>query len=307
MKLTCITGIFTLVGLTLVSPSSASISPVWMKSESTPVNPFTGENVYYTLTQTAIHNAGQIAWNGCAAVTSSQGEPYCPRSAAEAEEVYSNLLAEHFLPLSVASGLFVESEVDNIVNFALGAKAQGNNVPTTIDHTKVTINDVYKCGPNEWGSMSIKQWPQFTAGPGWADNTAPNTKKCLNLGGHQGYGDTFAPMTMKNMACSDSMYLICRDSQQSGTSHSGAVTVVNKDMTTTNVDIVRAAFDFKYKPVAIMDDEIVVTDAPGAETNNILRNIGISVLVIVSLLLVCCFLSICTNSLTRSRSFDSDF
>ena len=163
MKL--IAGISTLVGLAVAGPSARTgmpISPVWMKSFVTPTDSFGRGKFYYTLTETEIPNAGSIAWNTCGDVSGMFGEPYCPNTAAEAEEVYSNLLVEHFMPLSKAAGEFVDEEVDNIVTFALGGKAlayQGRPVPSpTIDHTTLALNDgsandVYRCGLKPSGSI----------------------------------------------------------------------------------------------------------------------------------------------------------
>jgi len=182
-----IVGVSTLVGLTVARPplkdspsgrSYHSVSPVWMKSSLTP-----GIR-YYTLARYETPSAGEHAWDVCSMVAGSQGEPYCPGSAAEAEEVYSNLLAEHFMPVSVAAGHFNASEVGKIQPFALGVKAQPGYPATTIDqntmnypvidHTTLvlndgSVNDVYKCGPMasgppNFGGFSTQQWNPW--GPG---------------------------------------------------------------------------------------------------------------------------------------------
>jgi len=302
MKL--IAGISTLIALAAATPSGrtgAPITPVWMKSLLSWPHPNTGP-YYYTLTETAIPNAGSIAWNACAGVGGMFGEPFCPDSAATAEEVYSNLLAEHFMPLSVAAGEFQFEEVDRIHNFALGARAQVYSsgptvIPSTIDHTTLTLadasaNDVYKCGTNQFGGKSIFQWNEFAAppptGPGWTDATAPDTKGCLNLGGHQGYNETWAPMTMKNMPCTSSMYLICRSMEPSGTTHSGAVTVVKKDMNTVNVEIVKAAFNAAYNsefvtpaPVTVAPVSLDGGEGPAKSGGNQMKIIIAAVVIIV--------------------------
>lgn len=304
MKL--IAGISTLIGLTLADPirpsgrTGAPISPVWMRSTTVP-NLATGAfTSYYSLSEVKVPNAGDIAWTVCGEVGGFGAEPFCPASAAEAEEVYTNLLAEHFMPLSVAAGEFDVSERDQVQPFAIGIKAY-NNVPSTIDHTTLTqfdasVNDVYKCGPLAWGGVSFNQFSAFSVpaatGPGWTDATAPDTKACLNLGGHQGFNDTFAPMTMTNMPCTTSMYVICMaDSKvDGGMSHNGLVTVVTKDMNTANVEIVKQAFDSKYDGSYVEPTSPPVIDPvtePVEETpNNMMRNIGIVVVVLVIIAVV---------------------
>ena len=174
-------------------------------------------------------------------------------------------------------------------------------VPSTIDHTTLaqydgSVNDVYKCGPLAWGGVSFLQFSAFSVppatGPGWTDATAPDTKACLNLGGHQGFNDTFAPMTMTNMPCTTSMYIICSAPLMvdGAVSHNGLITVVTKDMNTTNVEIVKQAFNSKYdgsyvEPTSgpIVDP---VTEPVEETTNNMGRNIGIVVVVLVLIAVV---------------------
>merc|ERR1712032_1545158 len=167
------------------------------------------------------------------------------------------------------------------------------DVPSTIDHSTLapgdgSANDVYHCGKDALGMLSMKQMAAdmmtgaSPAGPGWADATAPDTKPCLNLGGHQGYNDTFSPMTMKNMFCTKTMYVICREDgiNTATSSHSGNVDVTTSmvDMTSVNVDIVKAAFDATYTPV--VSTEAPVTEAPEAAGGNMMRNIIIVVVVL---------------------------
>merc|ERR1712191_14028 len=303
MKL--IAGISTLVGLAVAGPSGRSgvpISPVWMKSFVTPEDSFGRGSFYYTLTETEIPNAGSIAWNTCGDVSGMFGEPYCPNTWEEAEEVYSNLLVEHFMPLSKAAGEFVDEEVDNIVTFALGGRAleyDGRPVPSpTIDHTGLAINDgsandVYRCGLDAYGGLAMDQWSEWAVPtpnpPGWADATAPDTKPCLNLGGHQGFNDTWAPFTMKNMLCTTSMY-VCKDVQQTSNTHDGQVVVVEKDMTTLNIEIAKAAFNAAYNSEYALPTEATVpvvvtepvTETPvAAGSNNMMMIIGVLVVIAI--------------------------
>jgi hypothetical protein len=308
MKL--IAGISTLIALATANPSGrtgAPVTPVWMKSFLSWENPMTGP-YYYTLTETAVPNAGSIAWNACSGVGGLFGEPFCPDNAAVAEEVYSNLLAEHFMPLSVAAGEFQFEEVDKIQTFALGARAQvlappgPQVIPDPIDHTTLTLhdqsaNDVYKCGTNMFGGKSIFQWDEFAAppayGPGWTDDTTISSKGCLNLGGHRGFNDTWAPMTMKNMPCTSSSFLICRASEpMAATTHSGAVTVVKKNMNTVNVEIVKAAFNAAYNsefvtPVPITQAPVTTaTEEPAKKKGNMMQIIGGIVIIVVIVVVV---------------------
>lgn len=301
MKL--IAGISTLISLTLAGPSSrtgAPISPVWMRSETIPTASTGAFTNYYSLSEAKVPNAGDIAWTVCGEVGGFGAEPFCPSTAAAAEEVYTNLLAEHFMPLSVAAGEFDVSERDQVQPFAIGVKAY-DNVPSTIDHTTLTqfdgsVNDVYKCGPLAWGGVSFSQFSAFdvpaATGPGWTDATAPDTKACLNLGGHQGFNDTFAPMTMTNMPCTTTMYVICMQSNivDGSMSHNGLVTVVTKDMNTTNVEIVKQAFNSKYDGSYVEPTSPPIIDPvtePAEETpNNMRRNIIIGVVVLVLIAVV---------------------
>lgn len=255
--------------------------------------------MYYTLSEVKVPNAGDIAWPVCGEVGGFSGEPYCPADAAGAEEVYSNLLAEHFMPLSVAAGEFDVSERDQVQPLAIGVKAY-DNVPSIIDHTTLaqydgSVNDVYKCGPMAWGGVSFTQFSAFSVppatGPGWTDATAPDTKACLNLGGHQGFNDTFAPMTMTNMPCTTSMYIICSAPEMvdGAMSHNGLITVVTKDMNTANVEIVKQAFNSKYDGSYVEPTSapiVPVTEPVEETTNNMMRNIGIVVVVLVLIAVV---------------------
>merc|ERR1711935_529814 len=108
--------------------------------------------------------------------------------------------------------------------------------------------------------------------------------------GHQGFNDTWAPFTMKNMLCTTSMYVICKDVKQTQNTHDGNVVVVEEDMTTLNIEIAKAAFNAAYNseyviPTEAPVPEVVtepVTETPAAAGGNSMMMI-IGVVVVIAI------------------------
>merc|ERR1711935_841168 len=104
--------------------------------------------------------------------------------------------------------------------------------------------------------------------------------------GHQGFNDTWAPFTMKNMLCTTSMYVICKDVKQTQNTHDGNVVVVEEDMTTLNIEIAKAAFNSEYViPTEAPVPEVVtepVTEKPAAAGGNRMKII-IGVVVVIAI------------------------
>merc|ERR1712071_509952 len=109
-----------------------------------------------------------------------------------------------------------------------------------------------------------------------------------------GFNDTWAPFTMKNMLCTTSMYVICKDVQQTSNTHDGQVVVVEKDMTTLNIEIAKAAFNAAYNSEYALPTESTVpvvvtepvTETPVAAGDNMMMIIGVVVVIAIVVAIV---------------------
>jgi len=249
--------------------------PVWVWDEAYISDDYYGTNWHMSVSLEEVPNSGENIHTICDGL-SSMSEGYCPMNEAWAKAVYAELVVRHFMPNSLAAGVLDESEVSNIpASLGTGYRTitwdSAITVPDPIDNIDAVANrgsngpnDVYGCGPVE----GDEAWLQTVQNPtiGFLDDTAAAPNHCTALGMHNGYGDTFDNFKLKNVPCDETRYVICADFWEPTDPTHGGYAVTSHKMNSTNVDILKAAFDIMYDPANQVVEETVVENNSGNST-----------------------------------------
>lgn len=253
-------------------------APVWAWSAAYISDDYYMDKWHYSLSLEEVPSAGENAHAICNGI-SQWSEGWCPKSEQQAMEVYSELVVRNFMPNSHAAGVLDESEVSNIpdslqTGYRTNTWKDGVTIPDPIDNVDAVanrgsngVNDVYGCGPVN----NAKAYLQSVVDPtiGFLDDSAAAPNHCTALGMHNGYGDDFDNFKLKNVPCDETKYIICSDGylpgMGAGSSH-GGYNIVGAEMNSTNVDIMKAAFDIKYNPANQVVEEEESTEEGGETT-----------------------------------------
>jgi hypothetical protein len=310
----------TLVGLSQAGPVSQNSDPIEELTETfwmvPTIHEITGsmDETHKTkirMSTEKIPNGGNYALaKGVCQDIDFDLAPWCPDTADQAMEVFSNIAAVHLMPNSVANGELDESEIINLAGgMYIGGSGTYDNHPTIpdpIDNSNLVFgdgsaNDVYRCGPDEY---EIEMWNWWSTGngygpyqptPGWTLDSAPATHSCLTIGAHGGYGDTFEPFTMNNVQCevddgSNSKFVLCGSFEGANSARTNQI-----EMSQANIDLVKEAFALLNDPASAYNvppttappaTEAPTTSAPSpaAGNNNMKIAAVVVILVIVAVL-----------------------
>ena len=265
-------GISALIGLASAAPideaqDSATIAvatPSWHHHADFQYQGYYSEDYYHTITLDEVPNSGETTADICKA-QANMAEGWCPDSNDHIMRTYADLVVTHFMPLSAAAGVLDESEASNIPNLMLGYRTKTwSNVnepavtlPATIDNALAlaergsdSANDVYDCGPTNGGERSWLQRQSRSSTAGFVDATADSAAApCLAIGNQGFYGaDVENNFRMKNVACTETMHLVCVQSGNPGANSHGGLATSIVQMNNTNVDILKAAFNLVNDP-----------------------------------------------------------
>merc|ERR1712050_517614 len=126
----------------------------------------------------------------------------------------------------------------------------GNNTLALAERGSDGVNDVYDCGPTNGGERSWLQRQSRSSTAGFVDATADSAAApCLAIGNQGFYGDDVENnFRMKNVACTETMHLVCFLSGSVGANSHGGLATTIVQMNNTNVDILKAAFNLVNDP-----------------------------------------------------------
>jgi len=278
-------GISALIGLASAAPideaqHSATIAvqtPTWHTHTDFQYEGYYADDWYHGITMEEIPAAGENTHDICKGIC-HMSEGWCPGSNDHMMRAYSDLVVTHFMPKSAAAGVLDESEAANIPTLmtAFRTKIWSNNnepavtIPATIDNALAlaergtdSANDVYDCGPTFGTERSFVQSQIRNGDAGFVDATADSaTVPCTAIGNQGFYGDDVEKnFRLKNVACSETMHLICVRNKNPGANTHGGIDTVIKTFNSTNVDIMKAALNFVNDPANAPAEEEEDTSA----------------------------------------------